>query len=199
MSAEYRPLDDGGFVPSKPKGNDLLADSEAVGHRAPQQGSGGEEEHSQQTCCCTPGWLCVIAYLTGWVGGLIIGLSEKRCYFVVFHACQSMIISSIYCVFAIVFALIDHLVIRVRALTVWSSSLTRSSGRRIQRHFAHLVFAVRDFGDCVHHLCVEAPRVGGLVSDNRDWRSGRAYGRQVLLNRQSQRQCQVKQFSSTGR
>ncbi len=112
MSSEYRPLDDGGFVPSKPKGNDLLADSDAEGHRGSEGRGGDEEEAGHATCCATAGWLCVIAYLTGWVGGLVIALAEKRNYFVVFHACQSIVVSSIYCTLAVVFALIDLLVIK---------------------------------------------------------------------------------------
>ncbi len=49
---------------------------------------------------------------SGWLSGLIIALVEANSYFVVFHACQSIVISIIYCLFAIMFALIDNLVIQ---------------------------------------------------------------------------------------
>lgn len=106
--------------PPKAKGNDLLADSEAVG---PAASRWDEDLERDITCgCCganSAKLMCLLAYLIG-IFSFIIALTEKRSYYVVFHACQSMVISSIYCVIAIVFALIDHLVIKTLAFSVLS-------------------------------------------------------------------------------
>lgn len=87
-----------------------------------------EEDHGKKkgyetNCGWRPGIICIIAYVFGWVSGLIIGLSEKRSYYCVFHACQSILISGLYCTFAVVFALIDRLVIQPGGLGVSIISL----------------------------------------------------------------------------
>lgn len=106
-SSEYRPLDDGGFVPQRPKGktpsfssssfllllllfssfcyeipfvlfllsqtehtgDDLLAESEAVGYRESKRSTAAAGER-QTNCCCSQGVLAVIAYWTLFIGGL---------------------------------------------------------------------------------------------------------------------------------
>ena len=131
MSSDYVPVTDDGFVPGKSSSSsasrsggpdDLLAEAETRGEG--RRGRGRWAHDRGVTCnCCGPTsvkWMCLLAYVTGWIGGLIIALSEKRCYYLVFHACQSMVISSIYCILAAVFAVIDHLVIRSLAFSVVS-------------------------------------------------------------------------------
>jgi uncharacterized membrane protein len=138
--SDYRPLDDGGFVPSgkeesraapaarrsdgayvaqRPKGDDLLADSEGVGYNRKSSAAGVQET----SCCCSPGVLALIAYWTLWIGALVICLTEKRSYYAVFHGAQSMILSSIYCIFAVVFACIDVYAIMPTGVSVAVLSL----------------------------------------------------------------------------
>jgi hypothetical protein len=175
MSDAYRPLDDGGFVP-----NDMLADAEMVGPDGRQSKRSSVNDKERQTsCCCSPGWLSIIAYLTLWIGGLIIALSEKRSYYVVFHSCQSMLVSSIYCIVAAIFAPIDVLVIMPTGVSVAVLSL----GEKERSEFfdlstevlfffffeKSLVFAVCNFAGCVVHLCMEEQGIRRLVSHYRTW------------------------------
>jgi uncharacterized membrane protein len=82
--------------------------------------SGDVSEERDVTCCLPVRWMCLIAYATGLVGGLLVALMEKRSYYCVFHACQSVIVCSIYVTFAIVFGLIDNLVIHSLSFSVIS-------------------------------------------------------------------------------
>lgn len=104
--------------------NDMLAEAERVGDRSSYKSLNEEEkDDNRPSCGCGAGFICFIAYLFGWISGLIIGLVEKKSYYCVFHACQSIVISSIYCILAIVFALIDRLVIQPGGLGVSVISL----------------------------------------------------------------------------
>jgi uncharacterized membrane protein len=44
-------------------------------------------------------------------------LVERNSYFVVFHACQSIVLSAVYCIFAVIFAIIDRFAIAPTGMT----------------------------------------------------------------------------------
>lgn len=72
------------------------------------RGSGGWEWLSYSLDCSC---LCFR------ISGLIIALVERNSYFVVFHASQSIVLSIIYCFFAIIFAIIDRFAIAPTGMT----------------------------------------------------------------------------------
>jgi len=52
-------------------------------------------------------WVAPIAYLFGWLTGLIILLTESRNSYNIFHAWQSVFLSIFYCIVAIICGIID--------------------------------------------------------------------------------------------